>query len=254
MQDAFNLNGKLLEINGRIDFTSDSVCDMIGQTRCHSVSQDCIFNLMKCIINGFINGGCSIDDAVEMLHDFEKVVFPYTINIDEYYCVGLIRKGRQQRSAFHETVEKLKEITQTDILEYTNNLARQANNSVLNLRSGNSNWNSSVSYSFDPTSWIYATGDGGGCCESGLMNTPLDMERGIYLNNALDRERILNIMPLISKCNQMDLFDYEFGTDMYSMGNYIVVGSSSNTYEKTSDMIPIKDGDIAIYCGDMQLQ
>lgn len=52
MQDAFNLNGKLLEINGRIDFTSDSVCDMIGQTRCHSVSQDCIFNLMKCIING----------------------------------------------------------------------------------------------------------------------------------------------------------------------------------------------------------
>lgn len=229
-----------LKLNGRLDFTNDALPNRSGWARCHSVSQDFILNALKSILNYYrYTGFADVYGTKEALKQLGRCIFPVSQLSEQPRGWQQFRKYIKGLQLINGDgyMERFLANENNYFLKYANKIAVVLNDSILNLRYANIRWNSSVSNSFDPVSWVYV---GDGFMTSNNVIEPMESKvtaHGIYFTDYTDSGRIYDMLVLINSLKRLDGFDYEFGIDVYDVitaSGCVVkaVGSSNNSYRK----------------------
>lgn len=175
-----------------------------GPVRCHSISFDYIEGVVMQVLNKM---GSELDDE-EGIAALEILCNAVTVQcLDDYPNL---------QTLCSETLDCLS--TAKDRAKFGNSLVRALNNVIANLRVGRSDWNSSISNQFDPTSWLhielgqdgnaYVDSTDGSLDECELLNTekhfpegylPKPVGPGFYLTSPNDSIRLSELLQLKAK-------------------------------------------------------
>lgn len=248
--EAFKINDShMIEINGRLSFTEKSLPPQRNKVRCHSISQDCILSILKCIINELLIKEIYSPEqekrSLIALQLLGHAVFPETFQ-EEMFGDERTEEEENQRNNYFIKIEKIYLCNDINsALSFANKIAILLNDSILNLRYGDQNWNASVSNSFDPESWVFISQEGYSINNCLQVIDYSQFEPGIHLLSCRDIERLYRMNDLIDYLKQYTCFDYVFGVDIYefSIGENIcyILGSSNNPTIKTNNMVPAED-------------
>ena len=197
------------------------------QARCHSVSFDCIAEIVENLLNIYVDR-YGDEDYIGMI-----IYYLNRLGHAVLYIEGLQYNDVDRSVAYFDYINKTKELRQISdlrgLVRFGNEIIRILNEAPANLRLGNRKINSSISYSFDPKSWIYVSAG------RHISNHSLAWQsgtcgygEGLYLNDRDDVYKIRTICEILSELEM----DYPFGVDVYRMKDedsvkYIVASSNN---------------------------
>lgn len=233
----FMISGNQIVRRARIPFSSGLQRRMKvrrNQARCHSISLDCIAAIVENIINKYGNGFIDADSTKNYLFKLGHAAI--YLGTFQSYKSDLL-------DIFSKYIEKISQIEKKgnihELLQLANDVVFMLNESPFNLRIGDKRINSSISYSFDPRSWIYVSSGkyiDGQHLEWQTGNKGYN--DGLYLTDSGDVARISIILHLLDELNM----DYPFGIDVYRMEDEecmkYIVASSNNLYINMAALEP----------------
>lgn len=208
-----------------------------NQARCHSISLDCMAAIVENLVNLYADqyGDDNVAGAIQYyLSELGYVV----INL------GAIQTcNPNMHDVYVQYNEKVSQINDVgsiqELLQYANDIVVMLNESSFNLRVGDKRINSSISYSFDPKSWIYVVNGkhiDGQHMEWQTGNN--GYEDGLYLTDSTDAVRVSTIYTILDELGM----DYPFGIDVYRMEDEecmkYIVASSNNLYINMAALEP----------------
>lgn len=216
----------------RIPFSSGFQREMpvnSRQARCHSVSLDCIATIVENLLNLYVGRYGDEDYAGGIIRYLNKLGHAVL------YVEGFQYNNIKQSMAYFDYINKTVELRQVrnmnELVCYANEIIRILNESPGNLRLGNRKINSSISYSFDPKSWIYVS-DGKHISNQNLkwQQGNHGYENGLYLNDGDDVQKLSTICEILDELGM----DYPFGIDVYCINDEnsvkYIIASSNNCY------------------------
>ncbi|MDD2206382.1 MAG: LamG-like jellyroll fold domain-containing protein [Aminobacterium sp.] len=202
---------------GRLDFDK-SVQEGIKlnpfQVRCHAISYESIEKAIVLCINTANENASHIakEDYVNLLENLCRAV---TLTPEGEVPLSTTMEGSTfLELAFLEEDFNfpLDDEGKKDIVEYCNQLLYSLNSCLPNLRTGMSDWNSSIGANLDLEEWIHVTGDGEQCyvdCawdnpdifeileNTILSGLPVPPNVGFYIRNTKDCHRLFHLREFL---------------------------------------------------------
>lgn len=215
------------------------------QARCHSVSLDCIAAIVENLLNTYVDRYGDEDYVGMIIYNLNRLGHAVL------YIEGLQYNDVDRSVAYFDYINKTKELRQISdlrgLVRFGNEIIRILNEAPENLRLGNRRINSSISYSFDPKSWIYVSA-GRHITQHSLVwqSGTCGYGDGLYLNDRDDINKIRTICEILSELEM----DYPFGVDVYRMEDEnsvkYIVASSNNvcSYLRSSEPYQIEGWEI----------
>lgn len=251
---------------GRLDFDK-SVQEGIKlnpfQVRCHAISYESIEKAIVLCINTANENASHIakEDYVNLLENLCRAV---TLTPEGEVPLSTTMEGSTfLELAFLEEDFNfpLDDEGKKDIVEYCNQLLYSLNSCLPNLRTGMSDWNSSIGANLDLEEWIHVTGDGEQCyvdCawdnpdifeileNTILSGLPVPPNVGFYIRNTKDCHRLFHLRefllgirnkgasplkqnPFILRMAHVDLYN-ELLQDKISDPRKRILSSSNNNW------------------------
>lgn len=224
--------------------------------RCHSISYDYIEDTIVNIVNLCLKNKLSDKSVPDALFLLWKAV---TLQADAPDRPALDNDPNWPDFYSYQNIDEvfnsLAEVK--DCAQACSDLAANLNNTLVNLRKGNSDWNSSVQICFDPVSWVHiiASEDGSSlCCDSrsdkdplscnddpdDIPNVPQITKEGFYLTDPNDGVRLNALLGMYEYQWSLPYIDEQAVTDVPGLapwktdGRRRILGSSSNVWELDS--------------------
>lgn len=213
---------------------------------CHRISYHVIEEMLNAIFNFYTQGKlveADIDYFLSMIKNTFYSILP-AINTPEYDNYGIMEASINELLRLNHTefIETLKDDKgRICIVAYINNLLGSLNNCMNNLRTGFSNWNSSIGQRYDPVSWmtifplcnnIYKYDNN----DRLVPYTEGKLGFGYYIGdgwNEIDG-RFINLLKELSSISEITFFDFCIGTYLKQVENgYVripIVYSSNNHF------------------------